>query len=96
MAIRLVTTGSVAANSPPLAVIGPARTVAPKFYSLELIPVQTLGHERSTPLGVGSAIDRAPVVTPKEHPTALGTSAVSFEAQSEPQNVSTLEPVSPV
>lgn len=96
MPSRLVTIGSVAADSPPLAVIGPARTVAPRFHSFAVVPVQFLEDVRSTPRGIGSAGDRVPAVSPKEHPTALGTSTVSFEAQLEPQNVSTLEPVSPV
>lgn len=84
---------STAADPIRMPIAGPARTVTPKFHSLDVVPAYLPDHARSTPRGIGSALGQ-PGCAPKEHPTPLQTAAISFEPQSEPQSVSTLEPAS--
>lgn len=92
---RFQTGMSTAAADPVrMPIAGPARTVTPQFHTLGVEPAYVGDHARSTPRGIGSALDYPEPVTPKEHPTPLRTAAISFEPQPEPQSVSTLEPVS--
>ena len=92
--VNVLSSANTTASSAPPSVAGPPRIVAPKVHTSGVICVWASDTGGVSP-NIGST-DHLPCIAPQEHPTALQTSAVSFEAQSEPQSVPTLEPVSPV
>jgi len=69
-----------------------------RIMGIDIVPKILPGDSRSTPCGVGSSAGRIRPAGqgPVEHPTPLRTTGISLEAVSEPQNVPTVEPLSPV
>jgi hypothetical protein len=75
----------------------PMPTVAvPKGFMAIVAPIAPLGGVHSIPRGIDTAAGRLRLAERRELPVGITSSAVSFDAASEPKNAATLEPVSPV
>jgi hypothetical protein len=72
-------------------------TVAvPKVFVSVIAPLVSKGAIHSIPRGIDTAAGRPRFAERRELPVGIQSSAVSFDAASEPTNFATLEPVSPV
>jgi hypothetical protein len=72
-------------------------TVAiPKIFAAVIHPIVAMGAIHSIPRGIDTDAGRPRVTERRELPVGIQSSAVSFDAASEPTNFATLEPVSPV
>jgi hypothetical protein len=67
----------------------------PKIFVAVIRPIATMGGTHSIPRGVDTPAGRPRVAERRELPVGIQSSAVSFEAASEPTNFATLEPLSP-
>jgi hypothetical protein len=68
----------------------------PKLFSAVIVPLAIKGAIHSIPKGIDTAAGRPRAAERRELPVGIKSSAVSFDAETEPTNFATLEPVLPV
>lgn len=68
----------------------------PKIFGAVIAPVVAIGGVHSVPKGIDTPAGSQRASERRELPVGIRTSAVSFDAASEPMNLATLEPITPV